>query len=57
MRRDDELDRQSDRKESATELLALPAQRLLLLLPLLGLLYPDAASCGLPATPNKRSFP
>jgi hypothetical protein len=55
--RGDELDRQSDQKESATELLALPAQWLLLLLPLHGLLCPDTASCGLPAAPNKRSFP
>jgi hypothetical protein len=33
--------------------LSLPAQ-LLLLLELLGLLYPNAASCGLPAAPNIR---
>jgi hypothetical protein len=56
-RRGDELGKQSDRKESVAELLALPAQRLLLLLELLELLYPDAASCSLPAAPNKLSSP
>jgi hypothetical protein len=56
-RRGDELGKQSDRKGSITELLALPAQRLSLLLELLVLLYPDAASCGLPAAPSKPSSP
>jgi hypothetical protein len=56
-RRDDELIKQSDRKESVVELLSLPTQRLPLLLELLGLLYPDAASCGLLVAPNKQSSP
>jgi hypothetical protein len=57
VRRGNKLDRQSDRKEFVTELLALPAQRLLLLLSVLRLLGPDAASCGLPAAPNAQSSP
>jgi hypothetical protein len=56
-RRGDELDKQSDRKESVAELLSQPAQRLLLLLEPLGLLCPNAASCGLPAAPSKPSSP
>jgi hypothetical protein len=52
-RRGDELGKQSDRKESVVELLSQPAQRLLLLLKLLGLLYPNVASCGLPAALSK----
>jgi hypothetical protein len=56
-RRDDELGKQSDRKESVAELLSLPAQQLPLLLELLELLYLDVASCGLPAAPNKQSSP
>jgi hypothetical protein len=56
-RRGDELGTQSDRKESVANLLSLPAQRLPLLLELLRLLYPDAASCGLPAAPSKPSSP
>jgi hypothetical protein len=56
-RRGDELGTQSDRKESVANLLSLPAQRLPLLLELLRLLYPDAASCGLPAAPSKLSSP
>jgi hypothetical protein len=53
-RRDDEHDKQSDLKKSVADLLSLPAQRLLLL-ELLGLLYPNAASCGLPAAPSRQS--
>jgi hypothetical protein len=56
-RRGDKLGKQSDRKESVAELLSQPAQRLLLLLELLGLLYPNATSCGLPAAPSKQSSP
>jgi hypothetical protein len=56
-RRGDELGKQSDRKESVAQLLTLPAQRLPLLLKLLGLLYPDVASCGLPAAPSKQTSP
>jgi hypothetical protein len=56
-RRGDELGKQSDRKESVADLLSQPAQRLLLLLEPLGLLYPNVASCGLPAAPNKQSSP
>jgi hypothetical protein len=56
-RRGDKLGKQSDRKESVAELLSQPAQRLPLLQELLGLPYPDAASCGLPVTPSKPSFP
>jgi hypothetical protein len=56
-RRVDEFCKQSDLKISAADHLSLPAQRLLLLLELLGLLYPNTASCGLPAAPNKRYFP
>jgi hypothetical protein len=55
-RQGDELGKQSDRKESVAELLSQPAQRLLLL-ELLGLLCPNTASCGLPATPSKPSSP
>jgi hypothetical protein len=55
-RRGDELGTQSDLKESVADLLAQPAQRLLLLLPLLGLLCPYAASCDLPAAPSTQSF-
>jgi hypothetical protein len=55
-RRVDELCKQSDMKISAADHLSLPAQRLLLL-ELLGLLYPHAASCGLPAGPNRQSSP
>jgi hypothetical protein len=55
-RQDDELGKQSDLKKSAVDHLFLPAQRLLLL-ELLGLLYPNAASCGLPAAPSKQSSP
>jgi hypothetical protein len=55
-RRGDELGKQSDRKEYVAELLSQPAQRLLLL-ELLGLLYPNAASYGLPAAPSKQSSP
>jgi hypothetical protein len=55
-RRDDKLGKQSDLKKSAADLLSLPAQRLLLL-ELLGLLYPNAASCGLPPAPSKQSSP
>jgi hypothetical protein len=57
-RRGDELGKQSDRKEYVAGLLSQLAQRLLLLLlELLGLLYPNAASCGLPAAPSKQSSP
>jgi hypothetical protein len=56
-RQGDELGKQSDRKESVADLLSQPAQRLLLLLELLGLLYPNTASCGLPAALNRQSFP
>jgi hypothetical protein len=57
-RRDDERDKQSDLKKSAADLPSLSAQRLLLLLlELLGLLYPNAASCGLPAAPSRQSSP
>jgi hypothetical protein len=56
-RRVDELDKQYDRKISAADHLFLPAQRLLLLLELLGLLCPNAASCGLPVVPNRQSCP
>jgi hypothetical protein len=56
-RRVDELCRQSDRMRSAADRLSLPAQPLLLLLELLGLLCPNAASCGLPAAPNRQSSP
>jgi hypothetical protein len=56
-RRGDELGKQSDRKEYVAELLSQPAQRRLLLLELLGLLYPNAASCGLPTAPSKQSSP
>jgi hypothetical protein len=56
-RRDDELGKQSDLNKSTADLLSLPAQRLLLLLELLGLLYPNVASCGLPAAPSKQSSP
>jgi hypothetical protein len=52
--RGDALGKQSGRRESVAELLALPAQQLPLLL---GLLCPDAASCGLPAAPSKLSSP
>jgi hypothetical protein len=55
-RRDDELGKQSDVKKSAADLLSQPAL-LLLLLELLGLLYPNTASCGLPAAPSKQSSP
>jgi hypothetical protein len=55
-RRGDEHGTQSDLKESEADLLARPAQRLLLL-PLLGLPCPYAASCGLPAAPSIRSCP
>jgi hypothetical protein len=50
-RRVDELDKQSDRKISTADHLSLSAQRLLLLIELLGLLCLNAASCGLPAAP------
>jgi hypothetical protein len=53
-RRDVERDKQSDLKKSAADHLSLPAQRLLLLLELL---YPNAASCGLPAALSKQSSP
>jgi hypothetical protein len=58
-RRGDEHGTQSDLKESEADLLAQPTQwlLLLLLLPLLGLLCPYAASCGLPAAPSIRSCP
>jgi hypothetical protein len=56
-RRDVERGKQSDLKRSAANLLSLPAQQLPLLLELLGLLYPDVASCGLPAAPSKQSSP
>jgi hypothetical protein len=51
------LSTQSDLKESEADLLARPAQRLLLLLPLLGLLCPYAAYCGLPVAPSIWSCP
>jgi hypothetical protein len=56
-RRDDEHGMQSDRMESAADLQARPAQRLLQPLPLHGLLCPYAASCGIPAALSKRSCP
>jgi hypothetical protein len=56
-RRDVEHDKQSDMRKSAADHLSLPAQRLLLLLELLGLLYPNAASCGLPAALSRPSSP
>jgi hypothetical protein len=59
-RRGDELGKQSDQKEPIAELLSQPTQwllLLLLLLELLGLLYPDAASCGLPAALSRPSSP
>jgi hypothetical protein len=56
-RRDDELGKQSNLKKSTANHLSLPAQRLLLLLELLGLLYPNAASCGLPAALSRPSSP
>jgi hypothetical protein len=56
-RRGDELGKQYDRKESVADLLCQPAQQLLLLLELLGLLYPNAASCGLPAALSRQSSP
>jgi hypothetical protein len=55
-RRGDELGKQSDQKESVAELLSQPTQRLLLL-EMLGLLCPNAASCGLPAALSKLSSP
>jgi hypothetical protein len=55
-RRVDELGKQSDMMISVAGHLSLPAQ-LLLLLELLGLLYLNVASCGLPAAPSKRSCP
>jgi hypothetical protein len=56
-RRVDECDKQSDLKKSAADHLSQPAQLLLLLLELLGLLYPNAASCGLPVAPSRLSSP
>jgi hypothetical protein len=56
-RRVDECDKQSDLKKSTTDHLSLPAQRLQLLLELLGLLYPNTASCGLPAAQSRQSSP
>jgi hypothetical protein len=56
-RRDDELGKQSDLKKSAGDHLSRPTQGMLLLLELHGLLYPNAASCGLPAAPNRQSSP
>jgi hypothetical protein len=56
-RRDVERDKRSDLKKSAADLLSLPAQRLLRLLELLGLLYLDAASCGLLAALSRSSSP
>jgi hypothetical protein len=53
----DELGRQSDRMRSAANRLSMPAQLLLLLLELLGLLCPNATSCGLPTAPNRQSCP
>jgi hypothetical protein len=53
-RRVDELCMQSHRMKSAADHLSVSAQ---LLLELLGLLYPNAASYGLPAAPNRRSSP
>jgi hypothetical protein len=52
----DKLGRQSDRMRSAADRLSMPAQ-LLLVLELLGLLCPNATSCGLPAAPNRQSCP
>jgi hypothetical protein len=52
-RRVDKLGKQYDLMISAADHLSLPAQLLLLWLELLGLLYPKAASCGLPAAPNR----
>jgi hypothetical protein len=57
VRRVDELCKQSDLMIYVAGHLSLPAQLLLLLLELLGLLYPNAASCGLPATPSRQSSP
>jgi hypothetical protein len=48
----DELFMQSDQMKSVADHLSLPVQLLLLLQELLGLLYPNAASCGLPVTPG-----
>jgi hypothetical protein len=56
-RRVNELGKQSDLMISAADHLSLPAQRLLLLLELLGLLYPNAASCDLLAAPSRQSSP
>jgi hypothetical protein len=56
-RQDVEHDKQSGLKKSAADHLSLPAQWLLLLLELLGLLYPNVASCGLPAAPSRQSSP
>jgi hypothetical protein len=53
-RRVDERDKQSDLKKSVANHLSLPAQWLLLLL---GLLCPNAASCGLPAALSRQSSP
>jgi hypothetical protein len=55
-RRDVERDKQSDMRKSAADHLSLPAQRLLLL-KLLGLLYPTATSYGLPAALSRPSSP
>jgi hypothetical protein len=56
-RRDDEFDKQSDLMISTAGHLSQHAQLLLLLLELLGLLYPNAASCGLPAGLSRKSSP
>jgi hypothetical protein len=56
-RRGDELSKQSDQKEYVAELLSQPAQQLPLLQEPLGLLYPNAASCGLPSTLSRPSSP
>jgi hypothetical protein len=56
-RRDVERDKQSDLKKSAADHLSLPAQQQQLLLELLRLLYPNAASCGLPAALSRPSSP
>jgi hypothetical protein len=51
-RQDDGLGKQSDLKKSASDHLSQPAQ-LLLLLELLGMLYPNTTSCGLLAAPSR----
>jgi hypothetical protein len=55
--RDDGPGRQSNLMISVVVHLSLPALLLLPLQELLGLLYPNVASCGLPAALSTRSSP